>query len=534
MGAKLLALITGYLVRQDLKRLKDGMTLDELQSLLYLFSENSKRISEINQRLKVKTIRQQNFLPEISENIVKFIFFNKYGIMPNWDSKPGDLRLEKSDLQIEVKGFSSKGPTSFGPDEKWNWIYFLDATDYKELKFSVYEVRLSNQSETWKKIKINKHETFEEQCQAKRRPRIVFSSLQKQLGEHCKKIFTGHFDDIKRMYLKKNKMTTDVLEKTPPLKFIDLCAGTGAFSLVLEKKGCECVFANDILDSSEIIYRDNVRNPQIFLKKDLLKVELNDIPPHDILCAGFPCQAFSIAGNRKGFGDSRSNVYWKILEIICHYKPQIVLLENVKNLLSHDYKKTFGIIKSSLIEAGYFVKYKLIDSALLTGIPQHRERVYILAFRSESDAQSFDFEFALKNKPLSPISEYLESDIPNKYRYTPSLKCFDKLKECIIKDVAENVVYQYRRHYVRENKKNQCPTLTANMGAGGHNVPIIKQGDIIRKLTPRECFNLQGFSIDYKLSSNLSDSKLYQLVGNSVNPQVIEAIINRLRKSNIL
>jgi DNA (cytosine-5)-methyltransferase 1 len=301
------------------------------------------------------------------------------------------------------------------------------------------------------------------------------------------------------------------------LKMIDLCAGTGAFSLAFENTGkVECVFANDIEPSSKIIY-DNNFNHTLFLK-DINTIDVENIPPHDILCGGFPCQSFSIGGQQKGFNDPRSNVFWKIMEIVEHHAPRYIVLENVKNLLSHDKKKTFAVIKNALESKGYFVNFKVLNTSDITGIPQHRERVYIVCTK-ENTPFSLDFEKIKKGT----ISSLLEKEIPQKYYYKNS-SIYDSLEREITK---KNTVYQYRRTYVRENKNNECPTLTANMGTGGHNVPLILDDIGIRKFTPRECFRLQGFPSDYKLGS-LSDCKLYKLAGNAVSYPVVQSIANRL------
>jgi DNA (cytosine-5)-methyltransferase 1 len=305
--------------------------------------------------------------------------------------------------------------------------------------------------------------------------------------------------------------------KMAKLKMIDLCAGTGAFTLAFEKVNVECVFANDINKNSKIIY-DNNFNHKLFLK-DINDIKVEDIPAHDIMCSGFPCQGFSIAGKQKGFDDIRSNVFWKLLEIIQYHQPSYIILENVKNLLSHDNKKTFEIIKDNLISKGYFINYKILNTSDITGIPQHRKRIYIVCTKLKNPF-SLDFEKIKKNK----ISTSLETDIPVKYYYTNKSTTWELVKANVIK---KDTVYQFRRVYVRENKSNECPTLTANMGGGGHNVPLIVDNIGIRKLTPRECFNLQGFPKSYKLEK-LSDTQLYKLAGNAVSVPVIQLIANRL------
>lgn len=306
------------------------------------------------------------------------------------------------------------------------------------------------------------------------------------------------------------------------LKMIDLFAGTGAFSLAFEHLDVNVVFANDMVDHSKKAYDTNF-NHKLTLK-DLNDIKVEDIPSHDILTGGFPCQPFSIAGHQEGFKDERSNVFWKILSIIDYHQPKCVILENVKNLLTHDDHKTFEIIKSNLEKKGYHVCYKVLNTAEITGIPQHRERIYIVCMKSKQVFDSFDLNFPTIQK--KKISEFLEDNVPSKYYYTDKSSTWDLVKANVIK---KDTVYQYRRVYVRENKSSECPTLTANMGSGGHNVPIILDEKGIRKLTPRECFNLQGFPSSYILPS-LSDCNLYKLAGNAVSVPVVKLIADKLIK----
>lgn len=313
----------------------------------------------------------------------------------------------------------------------------------------------------------------------------------------------------------------------PKLKFIDLFAGTGAFSLALEKNNkFKCVFANDIMECSKKIYELN--NPgHKFTLKDLNTIDVSDIPAHDLLCGGFPCQPFSIAGDKKGFDDKRSNVFWKIVEILEKHKPGTIILENVKNLKTHDKGNTFKIIENKLREIGYHIKTSILDTNKITSIPQHRERIYIVGFRDKEKCDRFNFDFP-EQEP-GKICDMLEDDVDEKYYYTERFKVFEEIEKGITKHISDNVLYQYRRFYVRENKSNCCPTLTANMGGGGHNVPLLRDDKGIRKLTPRECFNLQGFPSDYQLPE-VCDGALYKLAGNAVSVPVVSLIVSKLEK----
>jgi DNA (cytosine-5)-methyltransferase 1 len=314
---------------------------------------------------------------------------------------------------------------------------------------------------------------------------------------------------------------TNTINTNTKLKMIDLFAGTGAFTLAFENtQKVECVFSNDVDPNSKKIYDANFNHKLTLYDLNIMKAE--DIPEHDILTAGFPCQPFSIAGKQEGFNDTRSNVFWKILEIIDCRKPCYVILENVKNLLSHDDKKTFEIIQKQLKDRGYYIHFKVLNTSEITGIPQHRERIYIVCTKSKDVYDKFSLDFEKKEK--SEIVSLLEENIPDKYYYTDKSTTWNIIKEGVVK---QNTIYQYRRVYVRENKSNECPTLTANMGTGGHNVPLLLDDKGIRKLTPRECFNFQGFPKSYNLS-NISDAKLYTLAGNAVSVPVVSLIAERL------
>ena len=305
------------------------------------------------------------------------------------------------------------------------------------------------------------------------------------------------------------------------LNMIDLFAGTGAFSLAFNSTNAvNIVFSNDMCMASKTIYDENFDHKLTL--KNLNEINVEDIPSHDILTGGFPCQPFSIAGHQEGFKDERSNVFWKILSIIDYHQPKCVILENVKNILSHDQGNTFNTIKSNLENKGYHICFKVLNTSDITGIPQHRERIYIVCLKSKNVFDKFNLDFPKIEKKLT--SSFFEDDVPDKYYYTDKSSTWTLVKSNVVK---KDTIYQYRRVYVRENKSSECPTLTANMGSGGHNVPIILDNKGVRKLTPRECFNFQGFPLSYRLP-NLCDSNLYKLAGNAVSVPVVNLIAHRI------
>lgn len=309
-------------------------------------------------------------------------------------------------------------------------------------------------------------------------------------------------------------------------KTIDLFAGIGGVRLGFESiGGYKTVFANDFDKYCKVTYDLNFNDTKLDTT-DIRNLQSEDLPEYDILLGGFPCQAFSIAGYRKGFKDEkgRGNLFFEIDRIIKDTKPLAFFLENVKNLENHDSGRTFKIIKERLSELGYYLKYSVLNSANYGNLPQNRERVYIVGFKSKKSFDAFEFPKPIeRNKTIKDI---LDIEVDKKYHYNDK-PLFEKIKNDVLE---ENTAYQWRRKYVRANKNNLFPTLTANMGMGGHNVPIIKQKSILRKITPIECSRIQGFSSEFKLPS-IADTQLYKQFGNSVSVPVIRRIAENLYKA---
>lgn len=312
--------------------------------------------------------------------------------------------------------------------------------------------------------------------------------------------------------------------KTPKqysFKFIDLFAGIGGFRLALQNIGGKCVYTSEWEKAAKKTYSKNFGEiPFGDITKESTK---NYIPKEfDILCAGFPCQAFSIAGNRKGFADTRGTLFFDVEQIIDKHRPKVVFLENVKNLVSHDKGKTFKTIIEILEKKlGYKVFSSILNSMTHANIPQNRERIFIIAFDPNQVESWSDFKFPKKIELTKSIHHILETGRQeDKYYYKKEHQYYPELDREM---TSRDTVYQWRRVYVRENKSNVCPTLTANMGTGGHNVPLIRDNFGIRKLTPRECFSFQGYPQNYILP-NLANSKLYMQAGNSVTTTLIERI----------
>ena len=315
------------------------------------------------------------------------------------------------------------------------------------------------------------------------------------------------------------------LRKTMGLRTLDLFAGVGGIRLAFENVGFNTVFANDYDTSCKDTYDLNFKEPKLTVK-DVWKIYVKKLPDFDVLLAGFPCQAFSIAGYQKGFKDKDNggNLFFKIAQILNIKKPRAFMLENVKNLEGHNKGNTFKVIKNILEKKlKYHIKFKVLNSMTHGNIPQNRERIFIVGFKDEEKAEAFEFPNEIELK--KSFKEFVANEAHERYYYNDK-PLYSKLKDDVN---SEDTVYQWRRRYVRANKKGVVPTLTANMGTGGHNVPIVKNGKGIRKLTPRECFLLQGFPESFKLP-NLADSRLYHQAGNSVTVSVVQRVAENMKK----
>jgi len=302
-----------------------------------------------------------------------------------------------------------------------------------------------------------------------------------------------------------------------------LFAGIGGIELGFKKAGFNIKWANEIDKNAAITYRKNHKHK--LFEKDLKELDSNEVEDIDILTGGFPCQAFSVAGYRKGFEDDRGNVFFEILRFIDDKNPSVIFLENVKNLVGHDDGNTFTRIKNELSNRGYFLNYKVLNSSEYANIPQNRERIYIVGFKDKSAYNNFQFPEPIKL--TKTINDLVDDEADEKFYYSNSRYYNQLKKEMKNKDT----VYQWRRKYVRENKSKLCPTLTANMGTGGHNVPLIIDKKDIRKLTPRECARFQGYDDKFILCDSLAPSHLYKQIGNSVTVPVIEVIAKEIKKA---
>lgn len=310
-------------------------------------------------------------------------------------------------------------------------------------------------------------------------------------------------------------------------------AGVGGIDIGFEQTGAfEIVYANEVDPYPTKTYELN-SNIKVDLRS-ISDVQPNEVSKADVYFMGFPCTDISVAGLRQGLFDregklTRSGLFFECVRIIHHNKPSIVFVENVKNHVTHNNGETFKAIKTALENEGYHLKYKVLNAMYAGNIPQNRERIYIVAFLDKAQADKFEFP---DNIPLTTKLEQVidfHTKKADKYYYTKG-----KYKGSIYEDLVQamddpRAVYQWRRRYVRKNKSGVIPTLTANQGEGGHNVCLVRTDHGIRKMTPKECFNAQGFLVEFKLPEDMAESRLYKQAGNSVCVSVIRRIAEQIK-----
>jgi DNA (cytosine-5)-methyltransferase 1 len=308
----------------------------------------------------------------------------------------------------------------------------------------------------------------------------------------------------------------------PSYSFIDLFAGVGGFHLALEGLA-QCVMASEWNEQARITYALNfgkdLGQRRVPFVADINGVDRQAIPDHTILCGGFPCQPFSLAGSQIGFAHEQGNLFFSIAEILYAKRPRVVFLENVKNLVGHDGGKTFGVIRKRLDALGYLLKYQVLDGAEHGNVPQHRERVFLVAFREQADFDQFAFpsKIELDRQRLPELINTSMRRAPEFY-LTDSPTRFAKVMRETAKE--QGVFYRWWRRRLRQHKRGVCPTLVAD---GGDTIPVIRDDYGIRRLTPRECFALQGFPQDFILPE-LANCHLYKQAGNSIVVPVVRRV----------
>lgn len=304
------------------------------------------------------------------------------------------------------------------------------------------------------------------------------------------------------------------------LKFIDLFAGIGGFRIALESMGSQCIYSNEWDRYAQEVYANNFGH---IPEGDITKVDEKTIPNHDILCAGFPCQAFSISGKKLGFEDSRGTLFFDVARIVKEKKPKVVFMENVKNFATHDKGKTLQVVRATMEELGYKFYQKVLNSVDY-GVPQKRERIYMVCFRNDLNVKDFTFP-----KPFE-LNKHVEDYLLQDEKLVNHL--YIDRPDTYFNNIEDN---KYSNKSIRlgvVNKGGQGERIYSTKGiaitlsAYGGGVFAKTGGYLIngktRKLHPRECARIMGYPDSYQLAS--SPNQAYKQLGNSVVIDVLQYI----------
>lgn len=333
---------------------------------------------------------------------------------------------------------------------------------------------------------------------------------------------------IKQMLVKVKEVPDHAKEQ---YTFIDLFAGIGGMHIAYASAGARCVYSNEWNKYSQQTYYANFG---IQPDDDITKVVAEEIPDHDILVAGFPCQPFSIAGVSKkqslgratGFEDkTQGTLFFDVCRILKAKRPKAFMLENVKNLCSHDRGRTFKVIQESLAELNYKVFFQILDGKAY--VPQHRERIVIVGFDMERYGEDINFEFALEPGEQQPVMrDILETDVSDKYTLSDKLWLY--LQNYAAKHKAAGNGFGYGIAPLDGISR----TISARYYKDGSEILIEQEGKNPRRLTPRECARLQGFPDSFKIP--VSDTQAYKQFGNSVvvplMAEVAKLVVDKLEE----
>ena len=301
-----------------------------------------------------------------------------------------------------------------------------------------------------------------------------------------------------------------------------LFAGIGGIELGFEQAGFNTIWANEIDKDACITYRYNFPEVKLY-EEDIRKLEVSKLEYVDALTAGFPCQPFSVFGNKKGFNDERGNLFFEIMRVVDEIHPPVIFLENVANLTEHDNGRTLNTIHNELIIRDYFIRY-LVADACDYGIPQHRTRTYIVAFKSQNKCDEFYFpeKCELKKRIFDIIDK--SKIIDERYYLKHGTYQHEKMAS-VIKD--ENQIYRFSDYGIQSSKDGISFTLKANMGTWRDRIPIIKDNNGIRKITPYEALALMGYPDTFRFQG-ISSQAAYKQIGNSVCVPIIKQIAQNI------
>lgn len=299
-------------------------------------------------------------------------------------------------------------------------------------------------------------------------------------------------------------------------------AGIGGIDLAFEQVGFKVVWANEIDKHACITYRMNFGDGAL-VEGDIQEINTDDIPGFDVLVAGFPCQAFSSVGLQKGFEDPRGNLFFETARVIAAKKPKVVFFENVANLVKHDNGNTFNTIFSTMAELGYFVRYKVMNASDY-GIPQQRNRIYMVAFLDEDQCNAFTFP---EERKLHHDAFYYfdKEKQPDSY-YMDNHKMWNEMVAFM---TDRHRIYRFTDWGLSKGRDGICPTLLAAMGSPYERIPFFWDDFSIRKITQREAARLQGFPDTFEFPLKKTPKQVYKQIGNSVCVPLVKEIAEQIK-----
>lgn len=299
-----------------------------------------------------------------------------------------------------------------------------------------------------------------------------------------------------------------------------LFSGIGGMDLAFQQAGFKLSWAIEKDAACCRTYRHNFKDAQL-IENDIRFVDPSMLSAVDVITAGFPCQPFSVAGKQRGFNDPRGHLFYEVGKFIRSYKPRFVFLENVPNLMDHNEGKTFLVVHDVLSDLNYSIRYRVLRASEYGGVPQIRDRIYIVAFREQEDCDVF--QFPSKMDLCSTIEDILQREQKKHdvYYYSEDSLFYKKASKIVTK---RDAIYRVYRDSIKITQNHMCPTLTASMGTSANQVPLIIDDYGLRKLTLQECLDFQGFPKEFYFPNSITINDAYKQIGNTVCVPVIKRI----------
>ena len=306
-----------------------------------------------------------------------------------------------------------------------------------------------------------------------------------------------------------------------------LFSGIGGIDIAFQQAAYKVAWAIEKDAACCRTYRHNFKDVDL-IEADIRNVDPSTLDRVDVITAGFPCQPFSIAGKQRGFDDARGHLFYEVGKFISAYKPRFVFLENVPNLMEHNEGKSFLVVHDVLADLNYSIRYRVLRASEYGGVPQIRDRIYIVAFRDQEDCDRFEF-------PSKMDLEITIEDVLNRKQKKHDIYYYSN-EDSFYKNASKIVtrydsIYRVYHDSIKVTQNRMCPTLTASMGISKNQVPLVVDDFGLRKLTLQECLNFQGFPKEYYFPNSITIEEAYKQVGNTVCVPVVKRIAEQIYRS---